>query len=142
MYFTSEKGLTEYYGSLYVTAFEFASVIGKLFSGRINDYFMSKYSAHSTSPLAVRLPISMVFHGINILSMFLYCNFISSSSSLYSIVAVAVLSGIFSSGNIITLSVLSTEISAKEHEGFVTSLGNLAVKGSLLSYKLLQSKQN
>lgn len=128
MYFTTEKDLSEYYGSLYVTAFEFASVFGKLLSGRINDYFMSRYLVKAKSPLFVRLPISMTFHAANILSMFLYCNFISASSSLPCILFVAVLSGIFSSGNIITLSVLSTEISTKQHEGLVTSLCNLAAK--------------
>lgn len=129
MYFSSEKGLHEYYGSLYVTVFEFASVCGKLLSGRLNDYCMRKFSAQASSPLAVRLPLCMAFLGVSILSMILYCNLLNSSSTLPSIVAVALLSGIFSSGNIITLSVLSTEISTKEHEGFVTSLCNLAVKG-------------
>lgn len=135
MYFSTEKDLSVYYGSLYVTAFEFSSVFGKLFSGRINDYLMSKYQV-GRSPLSVRLPISMVFHSVNILSMFLYCNFISASSSLPSILFVAVLSGIFSSGNIITLSVLSTEISNKQHEGLVTSLCNLAVKGKINSLNI------
>ena len=129
MYFTSnEKNLSEYRASLYVTTFEFSSTFGKLLSGRINDHFIGKYLPIVKSSLAVRLPILIIFQCINIGSMFLYCNLIDSSSSTAFILLTATLSGLFSSGNVITLSVLSTELSTKQFEGLVISICNMAAK--------------
>ncbi|KAI2807568.1 hypothetical protein BLOT_005504 [Blomia tropicalis] len=130
MFFVSEKQLDHYTASLYVTIYEFSSIFGKLLSGRINDYCMKRSTLNNG--LLVRMPISIGYHVISIMALYGYCYWIQSSTNLLTIALIATISGIVSSGNIITLSVLSTEIRTEsigsEHEGLVTAIGNLSAK--------------
>lgn len=134
MFFVSEKQLDHYTASLYVTIYEFSSIFGKLLSGRINDYCMKRSTLNNG--LLVRMPISIGYHVISIMALYGYCFWIQSSTNLLTIALIATISGIVSSGNIITLSVLSTEIRTEsigsEHEGLVTAIGNLSAKGKMM----------
>lgn len=127
MHFVGEKGLSQYQGGLFVSAFEFCSIWGKLVAGRVNDYFLGWRGEGSR--VATRLPIIVTFHVIYIVALMLYCNTIHADSSFISLVLIGGLAGSFSAGNVLTLSVLSTEITNERFEGLVTSICNLAAKG-------------
>lgn len=122
----------QYLSSVFITVFESSSISGKLLAGRINDYFMRKKITNSnerpSSALAVRLPIAMCLHLISAFALILYCNLLLTTKNITIFIFIAIIAGISSAGNVITLSVLSTEIGNKKYQGLVTSLCNLATK--------------
>lgn len=128
IYLTGEKDMSMYRAGLFVSIFEVASIFGKLALGRINDAMVRMFVARVESPLAVRLPIAIVLNVLNIVALTLYVGNLDAHSSWAALVAIAILTGVFSSGNIVTLSVMSTEIGEGKHEGFITSICNLASK--------------
>lgn len=145
LYFANHAQLDSYSTSLFITIFESSGIFGKILSGQINDYLMEKHLAaikskntneqqlNTLAPrftMKIRLPIVIIFHLITIISLILYCNLIHSNVSIFTIILVAFLSGTTMSGNVIALSVWSTEISEKRYQGLVTSLSNFANKGN------------
>ncbi|OTF78096.1 hypothetical protein BLA29_005391 [Euroglyphus maynei] len=81
-----------------------------------------------SSTLAVRLPIAICLHLISVFALILYCNLLSTTKNITIFVLIAAIAGISSAGNVITLSILSTEIGNKKYQGLITSLCNLATK--------------
>nr|XP_027199362.1 glucose-6-phosphate exchanger SLC37A4-like [Dermatophagoides pteronyssinus] len=129
----------QYLASIFITVFESSSIFGKLLFGKINDYFMRKKltlvnNRGPSSTLVVRLSIAIGLHLISAFALFLYCNLLSTTKNISIFVLVAVIAGISSAGNVITLSILSTEIGDEKYQGLITSLCNLATKlGALCS---------
>ncbi|KAH9529217.1 hypothetical protein DERF_003111 [Dermatophagoides farinae] len=101
----------QYLSSVFITVFESSSIFGKLLAA-----------------LAVRLPIAMCLHLISAFALILYCNLLLTTKNITIFIFIAIIAGISSAGNVITLSVLSTEIGNKKYQGLVTSLCNLATK--------------
>ena len=123
----------QYLASIFITVFESSSIFGKLLFGKINDYFMRKKltlvnNRGPSSTLVVRLSIAIGLHLISAFALFLYCNLLSTTKNISIFVLVAVIAGISSAGNVITLSILSTEIGDEKYQGLITSLCNLATK--------------
>lgn len=128
IYLINEKQVSSHLASLSVSIYEFVSIFGKLASGRLNDWLVRRYHRPGQSTLGIRLPLAIVLHVSNVIALGLYIYTVDVHSSLAWLSVVSTLVGIFSAANVLTLSVLSSEIGPAHHEGFISSLCNVSAK--------------
>ncbi|CAG2177102.1 unnamed protein product, partial [Oppiella nova] len=136
IYLVSEQHLDVYMSSMFISLVEIGGICGKLIAGRISDMLLKRRLAatgahsgadQSTLKLMARLPVSIAMLSLNALALHLYCFHIRHNTSLPVLAITALLIGINTSGNVVNLSVIATEISPKR-AGLCSSLVNLAAK--------------
>lgn len=140
LYLMSERDIDIYVASSYISAVEVGGIFGKLIAGRISDLLMKRSLEQKTvdnnvgnlsnnSSVMTRLPVSVAMMALNALSLHIFCFNIDQNSSALLLTICALLMGITSAGNIVNLSVISTEIGSKKFAGLCSSLVNLSAKG-------------
>ena len=140
LYLINEKGVDVYLSSTFVSLIEIGGIFGKLIAGRISDWLMKRAmkskNSDGSAKLMARIPVSIAMLALNGLALHLYCFHINSQTSFSMLALTALLIGVNTSGNVVNLSVIATEISPNK-SGLCSSLVNLAAKGISLLSELL-----
>jgi len=131
LYLINEVDLDIYVSSSFISVVEIGGIFGKLISGRISDLLMKRAleQKSDTPAFMTRLPVSIAMMAINALALHIFCFNIDKNSSVLLLTICGLLMGLTTAGNIVTLSVISTEIGSKKFAGLCSSLVNLSAKG-------------
>ncbi len=140
LYLINEKYIDVYISSSFVSIFEFGGIFGKLLAGISSDLLMKRSldRKSKSSPVLIRLPVSIAFMAFNALFLHLFCFNVDKSSSVLLLMTCGLLMGVTTAGNMINYTVMSTEIGSKKFAGLCSSLVNLSAKGI---YVIIQIKE-
>ena len=137
IYLINERNVDVYFSSTFVSLIEIGGIFGKLIAGRVSDWLMKRAIKNNNSGPSVkimaRIPVSVTMLTLNALALHLFCFHIDKNSSFLMLISTALLIGINTSGNVVNLSVIATEISPKR-SGLCSSFVNLAAKGISINY--------